>query len=269
VAGLLIPAMCFAEVKARFSCRDEIGLILGLPGKICWQQLANASEAGFAAGETVTVKMLPETGFGTLPLAQAPEDAVTLASRAIRPLPPGDLRGNGMSVVNPNLLNLGPVLLTWSHRDRLTQTSSVFNAYDAGDIGPEPGVTYVVEIRWVDPDTDATLEPAAAVIDVGTANSLTLTKEDLPVFAAPAGTRHFEVRVQARRTAGTVNYEALQARSIRLFMPDGIKVAEVSAWTEIGSGARLTVGDTAIFLDLGGAEHLTIAKATLYIEVII
>ena len=79
---------------------------------ICWQQLANASEAGFAAGETVTVKMLPETGFGTLPLAQAPEDAVTLASRAIRPLPPGDLRGNGMSVVNPNLLNLGPVVLT-------------------------------------------------------------------------------------------------------------------------------------------------------------
>src|SRR6056297_1158189 len=199
---------------------------------ICWQQLANASEAGFAAGETVTIKMLPETGFGTLPLAQAPEDAVTLASRAIRPLPPGDLRGNGVSVVNPNVLNLGPVLLTWAHRDRLTQTSSVFDAYDAADIGPEPGVTYAVEIRWVDPDTDATLEPPAAVIDVGAANSLTLTKEDVPILAAPTGTKHFEVRVQARRTTGTISYEAWQARSIRLFMPDGIKVAEVSTWTE-------------------------------------
>ena len=232
---------------------------------ICWQQLANASEAGFAAGETVSIKMLPETGFGTLPLAQAPEDAVTLASRAIRPLPPGDLRGNGVSVVNPNVLNLGPVLLTWSHRDRLTQTSSVFDAYDAADIGPEPSVTYAVEIRWVDPDTDVTLEPPAAVIDVGTANSLTLTKEDVPILAAPTGTKHFEVRVQARRMSGTISYEAWQARSIRLFMPDGIKVAEVSAWTEIGADARLTVAETAIFLDRGGASQMTITEAQLWL----
>ena len=31
VAGLEIPAICFADVNARFSCRDEIGFILGLP----------------------------------------------------------------------------------------------------------------------------------------------------------------------------------------------------------------------------------------------
>jgi uncharacterized protein YegL len=252
---------------------------------ICWQQLANASEAGFAAGETVRIRMLPETGFGTLPLAQAPEDAVTLASRAIRPLPPGDLRGNGVSVVNPNALNLGPVLLTWAHRDRLTQTGSLFDAYDAGDIGPEPGVTYAVEIRWVDPDTDATLESPAAVIDAGAANSLTLTKEDVPILEAPAGTKHFEVRVQARRTTGTIAYEAWQARSIRLFMPDGIKVAEVSVWTGfgadarlsvagaglwlgVGGEARLTVPASDIFSEWGGQPRLTVATAALYIEVI-
>ena len=252
---------------------------------VCWQQLANASDAGFAAGETVTIKMLPETGFGTLPLAQAPEDAVTLASRAIRPLPPGDLRGNGTSVVNPNALNLGPVLLTWSHRDRLTQTSSVFDAYDAADIGPEPGLTYVVEMRWVDPNTDTTLEPLAAVIDVGTANSMTLTKDDVPLLAAPTGTKHFEVRVQARRTAGTISYEAWQARSIRLFMPDGIKISEVTAWTEIGPDARLTVVEADLWIGVGadarltipcidvfnawgGQSRLTAAKVELYIEVL-
>ena len=230
----------------------------------CWQQLANASEAGFAAGETVTIKMLPETGFGTLPLAQAPEDAVTLASRAIRPLPPGDLRGNGVSVVNPNVLNLGPVLLTWSHRDRLTQTSSVFDAYDAADIGPEPAVTYAVEIRWVDPDTDTTIEPPAAMIDVGAANSITLTKEDVPILAAPTGTKHFEVRVQARRTAGTISYEAWQARSIRLFMPDGIKVSEVTAWTEIGPDARLTVVEADLWIGVGADARLTIAGIDVF-----
>ena len=32
VAGLAIPAMFLAAVKARLSCRGEIGLIFGLPG---------------------------------------------------------------------------------------------------------------------------------------------------------------------------------------------------------------------------------------------
>jgi len=233
---------------------------------ICWQLLANASETRFAAGETVAVRMLPETGFGTLPLSQAPEDQVTLASRAIRPLPPGDLRGNGAWSVNPNLLNLGPVLLTWAHRDRLTQTSAVFDAYDAGDIGPEPSVTYALEIRWVDPDTDTVVEPPAAVIDAGAATSFTLTKEDVPILAAPSGTKHFEVRVQARRVAGSATYEARAARAIRLFMPDGIKVAEAGLWTEFGAEARLTVPESVIFLGLGADARLTAARVDLFTE---
>jgi hypothetical protein len=159
-------------------------------------------------------------------------------------------------------------MLTSFHRDRLTQTGSVFDAHDA-----------------VDRDTDATREPPAAVVDVGTANSLTLTKGDLPVLTAPAGTKHFEVRVQARRTTGTVIYEAWQARSIRLFMPDGIKVAEGSVWTGLGGGphltvagagvwisfgaeVRLTVPAAGIFTEWGGQPRLTAARAELYIEVL-
>jgi len=210
--------------------------------------------------------MLPETGFGTLPLSQAPEDQVTLTSRAIRPLPPGDLRGNGAWSVNPNVLNLGPVLLTWAHRDRLTQTSAVFDAYDASDIGPEPGVTYVLEIRWVDPDTDAVVEPAATVINAGTGTSFTLTKDEVPILSAPTGTKHFEVRVQARRVAGSATYEARAARSIRLFMPDGIKVAEAGLWAEFGAEARLTVSETAVFLGLGADARLTAARVDLFTE---
>ena len=33
VAGLAIPARFLAAVKAQLSCRGEIGLIFGLPGK--------------------------------------------------------------------------------------------------------------------------------------------------------------------------------------------------------------------------------------------
>ena len=231
-----------------------------------WQELANASEARFAAGEEVGVKMLPETGFGILPLVRAPEDRVTLASRAIRPLPPGDLRAGGLSVVNPNVLNQGPVDLTWAHRDRLAQTSPVFDAYTAPDIGPEPGVAYVVEIRWIDPDTDLALDPVATVLDAGAGTSFTLTKDDVPLLDAPTGTKHLDVRVQARRPVGAQTYEAWSARSIRLFMPDGIKIAETSAWTEFGGGTLLTVALTQIFEDRGGAGALTAAEASFFLD---
>jgi hypothetical protein len=91
--------------------------------------------------------------------------------------------------------------------------------------------------------------------------------------------------LQARRTAGALSYEARAARSIRLFMPDGVKVAEVTVWTGFGADARLSVAETAIwigfgsdarltvpgvdiFTEWGGAPRLTSASATLYIEVI-
>ena len=47
VAGLEMPAICFADVNARFSWRDEIGLILGLPRVsdiLCMSNLVHASK---------------------------------------------------------------------------------------------------------------------------------------------------------------------------------------------------------------------------------
>ncbi|KIQ69489.1 hypothetical protein Wenmar_01851 [Wenxinia marina DSM 24838] len=71
--------------------------------------------------------------------------------------------------------------------------------------------------------------------------------------------------MQARRVAGSATYEARAARSIRLFMPDGIKVAEASLWNEFGAETRLTVPETVVFLELGGAVQLTAADAALWI----
>ena len=71
--------------------------------------------------------------------------------------------------------------------------------------------------------------------------------------------------MQARRVAGSATYEAWQARPLRLFMPDGIKVAEASLWTEFGAEARLTAPETVVFLSLGGAVQLTAADAALWI----
>jgi hypothetical protein len=84
---------------------------------ICWQAVARPSRGSFLAGETVAVKLLTQTGLGILPLVQAPADAVTFASRAIRPLPPGALRADGLWV---KTLASPETTLTWAHRDRLS-----------------------------------------------------------------------------------------------------------------------------------------------------
>ena len=48
VAGLEMPAICFADVNARFSWRDEIGLILGLPGN---NQPSNVNQTVFTGDQ--------------------------------------------------------------------------------------------------------------------------------------------------------------------------------------------------------------------------
>ena len=45
--------------------------------------------------ETLSVKMLPKTGKGTLDLSGTPVDTLTLAARAIKPYAPGNIKVNG------------------------------------------------------------------------------------------------------------------------------------------------------------------------------
>jgi len=107
----------------------------------------------------------------------------------------------------------------------------------------------------------------------------------VPILSAPTGTKHFDVRVQARRAAGSATYDARAARSIRLFMPDGIKVAEaelwlgfgaeirltvdrVQAWIGVGAEARLTVTTSDAFIERGGDFRLGVTRSDLYIEVL-
>jgi predicted sugar kinase len=110
------------------------------------------------------------------------------------------------------------------------------------------------------------IEPPSAVLAAGTGTSFTLTKDDVPILLAPPGTRHFDVRVQARRVAGSATYDARTARAIRLFMPDGIKVAEVELWLGFGSDTRLTVDRAEAWVEIGTAERLTVTTADVFTE---
>jgi hypothetical protein len=186
---------------------------------IFWGAVASLPEASWLAGESITVRLLPQTGRGTLAFARAPEDALTFDSRALRPLPPGRVQGNGSYAPDPDVLLDGDIVFTWAHRDRLTQTSPVIADYTAPSIGPEPGVSYVLEVRWVDPDTGLALSPTALALSAGTGTSFTLTPADIDEATAPARTVEIEVAIRAQRLVEGAFLTDREARWFRLTAP--------------------------------------------------
>lgn len=96
----------------------------------------------YAVGETINARLLTVTGKGTLALASAPTDSLAMNRRQNRPYPPGNVKIN--AAVYPATVK-GDLAISWSHRDRLSQTVS-FTAQSAGNIGPESGVTYTLRI---------------------------------------------------------------------------------------------------------------------------
>ena len=177
------------------------------------------TEESWAAGETLAVRLLPETGRGTLAFALAPEDSVTLNRRAIRPLQPGRVQANGSYAPDVDALIADDLVLTWAHRDRLTQTSPVIVDHTGSSIGPEPGVGYAIEVRWIDPDTGVALMPPGIVIDAGSGTSWTLASEAIPESGAPDRTAEIDIAVRSRRLVGGILLTDQEARRYQLTAP--------------------------------------------------
>jgi hypothetical protein len=96
-----------------------------------------------APGETVHAYIAPVAGLGEgAQVAVSNGPAVTLTGRQGLPYPPGNVQINGTPYP---LAITGDVAVTWAHRDRLTQTGYIVHQ-DEGNIGPEPGVTYTLNI---------------------------------------------------------------------------------------------------------------------------
>ena len=104
------------------------------------------------AGDQPGVKILTKTANGQLDSDDATIDnADEFDSRQDRPYPPGNFLINGESYpdeFDSSDVDSGEdngVTISWSHRDRLSQKDYIVE-HDAGDIGPEAGVTYTVKI---------------------------------------------------------------------------------------------------------------------------
>ena len=147
------------------------------------------------------------------------EGILTLDRRAIRPLPPGRVQGNGSYAPDVDALITGDRVLSWAHRDRLTQTSPVIVDHTGASIGPEPGVSYSVEVRWVDPDTGTALLPPGIVIDAGITSSWILAPGDISDLGAPERTAEIDVAVRSRRLVEGVWLTDREARWVRLTAP--------------------------------------------------
>jgi hypothetical protein len=135
----------------------------------------------------VKAKFLPTNRSGQLPIAQASQLTLQTRSRYLRPYPPGNLRiGANPYGVRPPTIS-GDLTFAWSSRNRLTQTTGqTMILQDAGDITPESGTTYSVEI-WLN-------NALVRRIDGITAESYTYTQAQYTIDD-PTGTHPVTIKL--------------------------------------------------------------------------
>jgi len=97
------------------------------------------------SGEQVFYKALTRCPGSVLAIGSATAVSITLDNRFARPYPPGNVKIAG-SYFPTTVTASNNVVVTWAHRDRTLQTVSPLSAWTAGNIGPEPGVTYTVRV---------------------------------------------------------------------------------------------------------------------------
>lgn len=117
----------------------------------------------YAAGETIAVKLLTNTGSAQLDPSLATSMAVAFNERQARPYAPGALLVNGAPY--PSEAS-APLTISWAHRDRVNQADQLVDTTQAS-VGPETGVTYTVRTY-----VNGTLDSTATGL-TGTSTTLT------------------------------------------------------------------------------------------------
>jgi hypothetical protein len=119
-------------------------------GDMAWFFTAASGTDAFEymGSETIGVKLLMRSNSGAMAVENSPPNALTFNSRFARPYPPGNLKINGNSAFATVLaldVDEPAFVFSWAHRDRVTQGDQLIG-HEVGDIGPEPGTTYVLKV---------------------------------------------------------------------------------------------------------------------------
>jgi hypothetical protein len=131
-------------------------------------------QVAFAAGSSISYKLLPQTSLGILDAALAPVVVNTVSARPHLPTRPANVKVAN-SLFGPVIVpSSSPVAVTWSNRNRLLEDAVVLGWTEA-TMAPESGQTTVVQVR----DTEGTLITEHAGLS-GTSFSLPIASfEDL------------------------------------------------------------------------------------------
>jgi hypothetical protein len=119
--------------------------------------LFHETDVGYSLNDTPTIRLLPFNSLGTLLFGSAIPVPVTIKGRSIAPLPPGNVKINGVPfwdwpdwyAADPLTLLVGnsDVVLTWSHRNRVEQGSVWVHQGEAGSFTLE-GTLRVEAYVW-------------------------------------------------------------------------------------------------------------------------
>ena len=181
------------------------------------QDFADNVGIEYLSGQSVSVKLVNRTGRLELPINSAPTDIVVFNSRAIRPYPVGNFQIDG----SYSDFQLGGMLtMTWAHRDRIFQTTVSIEDHTFGNIGPEPGVDYQVQIQA----QDLNGADLGLVVDVSVGQLLTYNF-DPSAASLPAGTTRLVFRVVTTR-AGFENWQSPEITGYTLVAPSGLSAIE-------------------------------------------
>ncbi|VFR34580.1 Phage protein [plant metagenome] len=175
-----IEAVFDEAVRVARGCVDTVPT-RHAAGERIWfyQDFAAGPYTRYALGTTIQARMLTRTSTDELDPALAPIDQHVVAARDARPYPPGAITVNDDFYPEMVFSLSGSFALSWAHRDRFAQADVLIDCLQ-GDIGPEPGVTYDVEVYRV---SDGELVLAQRDIP---GKSAVLNGEGLPLLSAPA-----------------------------------------------------------------------------------
>jgi hypothetical protein len=96
-------------------------------------------------GETADYRLLTKTSTGQLQVSQAPLETYTLQNRQARPYPAGNVKFFGEYFREVFNGGLGPLAMTWAHRDRTQQLAEIPTFKD-GTVGTGEGRDYEVGV---------------------------------------------------------------------------------------------------------------------------
>lgn len=155
-------------------------------------------------------KLLTRTSKSVLPIGSAAEMTLQLSSRAWKPYPPGNVKLNSLDLASWPSTTVGNAVLTWNHRNRVSQGVGVsLVAQDfAGTYSPEGFVRVEISVGGVLKRTYETTETAipSAPPGVGNVNGLAMKNTNTWIIPTSSNQTTAPSRLISVTSSGIANY---------------------------------------------------------------